>query len=138
MISGRILDGNRDPIAGIAVEILMLAHDLRGRGEWRVIESAVTDGKGEYRVGGLPADEYYVRATRKPSRGSSALLNSADMLMTYFPGTLDARTAATIQLHAGCYGALSILKCGSWSLFAICIRRYQHVVRLNGTAICID
>jgi Carboxypeptidase regulatory-like domain len=100
-LSGRILDANRDPIGGIAVEILTLAQDRTERRAWRVVKTATTDAKGEYRVEGLPADDYYVRAAQKPSASLLVRLNSEDVIKTYFPGTLDAPTAAAIPLRDG-------------------------------------
>ena len=100
-INGRILDKNGEPVSGISVEVLKLKHDLRDRPIWEGVANSATNEKGEYRITDLPTGEYYVKAARKPARGISAGTLSADMAATYFPGTADARSAATIHVREG-------------------------------------
>jgi hypothetical protein len=100
-ISGQILDENREPIPGAAVAILQLGHDHKGRAQWARTTSTMTDAKGEYRVEGLAPDEYFVRAARVPPPTSVAPLNFGTLAWTYFPGTVDARSAAPLRLRGG-------------------------------------
>ena len=89
-VSGRIVDDNREPLAGINVEILRQSREVTGRVAWQGVASAVTDDKGAYRFEDLRSGDFYVRASRKP-----------ELTVTYFPGTLDPRTAAPIALRDG-------------------------------------
>jgi hypothetical protein len=89
-VSGRIVDDNREPLAGVRVEILQQSRDETGRVAWQGVASAVTDGKGAYRFEELRSGDFYVRASRNP-----------ELTVTYFPGTLDPRTAAPISLRDG-------------------------------------
>lgn len=89
-ISGRIVDDNREPLAGISVEVLRQSRDVTGRVAWQGVASAVTDDKGLYRFEDLRSGELYVRASQEP-----------ELTVTYFPGTLDPRTAAPISLRDG-------------------------------------
>jgi len=83
-ISGRIVDDNREPLAGISVEILRQSRDFTGRANWQTVASAVSDEKGAYRFDDLSRGDFYVRAST-----------------TFFPGTLDPRAAAAISLRDG-------------------------------------
>jgi hypothetical protein len=89
-VSGRIVDDNREPLPGLRVEILRQSHDETGRVAWQGVASAVTDDKGAYRFEDLRSGDFYVRASRNP-----------ELTVTYFPGTLDPRTAAPISLRDG-------------------------------------
>jgi hypothetical protein len=89
-ISGRIVDDNREPLGGIRVEILRQVRDLTGRPVWEGVSSTVTNGEGRYRFEDLRSGDFYISATRLP-----------ELTKTYFPGTLDPRTAAPISLREG-------------------------------------
>ena len=97
-IQGRILDDKREPLARITVEILQLGHDTQGRSVWAPVAASTTDEKGEYRFEDLSPDEYYIRASRKPIR-EAAGGSRVDVAATYFPGTSDVVSAATIRLR---------------------------------------
>src|SRR5262252_4526488 len=58
-LAGQILDENRAPLPGISVEILQLRLNSRGLPTWNPIAQAVTNSGGEYRVDGLPPEDYY-------------------------------------------------------------------------------
>jgi len=89
-ISGRIVDDNRDPLAGVSVDLLQRSRDFAGRLSWRSVASDVTDEKGSYRFQDVHSGDFFVRATRKE-----------DQALTYFPGTPDPRAAAPIPVRDG-------------------------------------
>jgi hypothetical protein len=98
-IKGRILSEDRTPLPGVSVEALRLIRDLQGRPHWQGVASSKTDVSGEYQIDDLAVGEYYVRAgnraaTREPS-------TPAELTMTYFPGSMDPRNAASIVLREG-------------------------------------
>jgi hypothetical protein len=93
-ISGRVSDDNREPLPNLEVQVLQLGSDVQGRPEWRPIKTVTSNEKGEYRAAGLAPGEYYVRTVRKPSPDSLSLV-------TFFPGTADARSAAKVILREG-------------------------------------
>jgi protocatechuate 3,4-dioxygenase beta subunit len=95
-ITGRVLDGNGDPAAGIAVAALTLEYRNGRRGLTvrpsirpgsRLMVS--TDRDGEYRLYGLEPGDYYLRVTT----GATTSL--------YYPGTTDPNLAAPLQVQAG-------------------------------------
>jgi hypothetical protein len=107
VILGRVLDEDGDPISNVEVAVLR----RRGPG---LLESgsAQTDDLGEYRVGGLLAGKYLVRATPTANfqsmvpiqkTGDEAALPSPDLsyVTTFYPGTADRAQAASIEVHAG-------------------------------------
>jgi len=89
-ISVRIVDDNREPLAGVSVDLLRQLRDFTGRLSWQGVASAVTDERGSYSFQDVSSGDFFVRATRK-----------ADHAVTYFPGTLDPRAAAPIPLRDG-------------------------------------
>jgi hypothetical protein len=89
-ISGRIVDDNREPLEGISVELLRQSRDVTGKVAWQGEASVLTDDKGSYRFEDLRSGDFYVRASQKPQ-----------LTVTYFPGTLDPRSAAPISLRDG-------------------------------------
>jgi hypothetical protein len=98
VVRGRILDDDRNPVAGVSVEILELDRDPDGRATWKGVSSALTGETGEFLAEDLPEGDYYIRASKRPSPASTG---SADLGATYFPGTSDARSAAVVSLRDG-------------------------------------
>jgi hypothetical protein len=97
-VSGRIVDEFGEPVAGAAVEISRLAF-ANGRRQLNAVGSGGTDDRGEYRIFGLDAGEYFVRATLSlPSELSGASLGYAP---TYYPGTAARNEAQRISLRTG-------------------------------------
>jgi hypothetical protein len=98
-LAGRVLDENREPLPGVAVEVLQLRLNSWGRPTWNPVAQVVTNDRGEYRVESLPPDEYYVRASRRRASGPPDSGSIVDLAATYFPGTADARSAAPVQVR---------------------------------------
>jgi len=68
-IRGRIRDEDGDPVESATVLVLRSAVE-GGRKHTRLINGAVTNDQGEYRVAMLPAGEYLVKASGQSSRMS--------------------------------------------------------------------
>jgi hypothetical protein len=119
VISGRIYDGDGDPLGGATVYALKPAYQ-DGRRIFRIAQSAVTNDLGEYRLFGLAPGQYHVSATPNgrravrsiivnspqlpPENGNRFLFGSDDdgpYLPVYFPGVSDVRSAALIDLRLG-------------------------------------
>jgi carboxypeptidase family protein len=102
-VSGRIVDEDGDPLAGMQVQLLHVTY-RSGRRELQLLadygRDARTDDRGIYRIAGITPGKYYLSAS--PSEQMPNLpLEDARYLRTYYPGTLDPNTAAPIQLAAG-------------------------------------
>ncbi|HUB82352.1 MAG TPA: carboxypeptidase regulatory-like domain-containing protein [Bryobacteraceae bacterium] len=95
-ITGRVVNAEGEPMDGINVSAQMSAGNSG---------NATTDEKGEFRVGGLYPGKYRVRATpQKPpfppeirSDGTTEQNDAA----TYYPDSLDAKSAQRVEVKAG-------------------------------------
>lgn len=111
-ISGRVIDEDNEPVAGVRVQALRNSY-LRGRPELVLAGAAVTNDLGEYRLYGLPPGHYYVSANYTPrptTFGLAATITGADTAgsvaeesyaPTYYPGTNSPSRAAPVGLGAG-------------------------------------
>ncbi|HEY2382504.1 MAG TPA: carboxypeptidase-like regulatory domain-containing protein [Terriglobia bacterium] len=91
VVTGRILDEERQPLQGARVEAMR----YRYRDGSRVLSvegQAASDDRGEYRIFNLPPDSYYIRATI-PGR--------LPQVPVYYPGVIDSLDAAGIKAGAG-------------------------------------
>jgi hypothetical protein len=94
-ISGRVLDADGAPLEGLSVEA-----EFAGKPD----RSAMTDDRGQYRIGGLHPGKYRVRAKVQAiptppeiRTDGSAEVNYAN---TYHPGGLDTKSATAITVGA--------------------------------------
>jgi protocatechuate 3,4-dioxygenase beta subunit len=99
VVSGRVLDSDGDPVENASVDLLAIKGEREGG-------SATTNDRGEYRVFGVPPGKYrLVAAANSRTAGELSLkLSGAEehsYSWTYYPGTSDARRAATIEVSAG-------------------------------------
>jgi hypothetical protein len=103
VISGRILDTEGDPLANVSVASMNVGYENGKRG--LVIAGwANSNDLGEFRLAGLRAGKYVVRATfqqqsgnvqRRPVRTEEAYVT------TYYPRTMNAKSASTIEVSPG-------------------------------------
>jgi hypothetical protein len=116
VVEGRITDEDGDPMAEAQVAVLRQAF-LSGRSHWDQVGAERTNDRGEYRIAGLGAGNYFVSVTpppdfrsliettnHMPAASSGANSNpqaTAAYQTTYYPGTTDRGQAASIQLHGG-------------------------------------
>jgi|HubBroStandDraft_6_1064221.scaffolds.fasta_scaffold11990_3 hypothetical protein len=108
-VSGRITDEDGDPAQRVRVEVVT-KRTLRGKTEYFGAGESETNDLGEYRIFGVAAGKYTVRALpRSLSRmfiggvniDDSTLLSAGGYVPTYFPNLTDASRAATIELKSG-------------------------------------
>jgi hypothetical protein len=94
VISGRVLDAEGNPLPGIKVQAeqprrLYRNARIERRGD------AMTDDRGDYRIWGLPAGRYYVRAGEERP-GTSLAYTPA-----YFPSAMDLEASGQVRLDWG-------------------------------------
>jgi 5-hydroxyisourate hydrolase-like protein (transthyretin family) len=108
-IEGRVLNASGEPAPRVTVQLSQLT-DAAGR--LRLISGGSrglgrTDGRGRFRIEGLPPGDYFVLALSGPFglTGGSAFSSPTDGLVgfapTYFPGTERAADAQAVHLDAG-------------------------------------
>ena len=96
-ISGRVLDGQRKPVAGVEVEITAA---VRGTGTTWSVWGATTDREGHYEVNGLQPGSYLAMARPKalpppPSNEGERRVWAS----TYYPSAPAREQAARLVLH---------------------------------------
>lgn len=102
VISGKIVDVDGDPMAGVTVNAAMPSPG--GLGILRLNSgTGTTNDLGEYRIADLRPGKYLISAT--PQQRAPAAQGKAKERMiyapTYFPGTLDKSQAVEVEVHAG-------------------------------------
>ena len=96
-ITGRVTDSDGQPVEGAAVTV-------DGGGGMTVSQ---TDDQGQYRIGGLSPGRYRVRAApanRVMAQGREIRTDGSEetySTTTYFPGTLDTKTATRVRVGPG-------------------------------------
>jgi hypothetical protein len=95
VITGRVLDADGDPVPNASVRALRLQYVAGNRG-LRGFQQVQTNDEGEYRLFGLRAGTFYLRASRNQQG-----LALPESLFTYYPGTTDEHHAAPIEVSAG-------------------------------------
>ncbi len=109
VISGRVVDGEGEPLEGVTVVALRSAYQ-RGERQWRSRESnARTNDLGEFRMVGLAAGSYVVVVS--PPMTVSSILGTdtksssdepkLDFVLTYYPNALDTAGAVPVQVEVG-------------------------------------
>ncbi len=96
VISGHVVDRNNDPVENMAVE----AH--RGN----IAATAITNDRGEFRIYGLQAGRYLIRASglsgaRLPPEIRTDGTREANYGPTFYPGTIDRVSATPVQARRG-------------------------------------
>jgi hypothetical protein len=97
-ISGRVLDADGDPVEGISVTI-------EGSGSGPSVQGGVSDDRGRYRIGGLMPRQYRVRAmpVALPIPPEIRSDGTAEAIYgpTFYPGSVEARTAVKVEVKPG-------------------------------------
>ena len=105
-VDGRIYDEDRRPLKDVRVELVAEAYGGSGerlfqrpRDVGRSESSALTDENGEYRITGIPAGTYYVRAVpAAPFQAGASVFAGTPV---YYPGFLNPDQAAPVRLPEG-------------------------------------
>lgn len=99
-VSGRILDSDNTPFAGAVVSALRPVF-VGDRREMVTVAEIITNDKGEYRLFGLPAGQYFISAV------DPAFLSTGDhqgplvYAATFYPGVSSPEGATRITLEPG-------------------------------------
>jgi hypothetical protein len=110
VISGKVLDSDGEPLAGVRVVALRWGFgQLAGQLTRTVTESPFsTNDLGEYRIAGLPAGGYFVAAEAPRRNGlysspRQPLEDKPEVVYTptYYPAVTDAAAATPVKVAAG-------------------------------------
>jgi len=97
VIAGRIVDAEGEPARGAKVDALRYVY-VRGKKQFQTVLEVESGDRGEFRLFGLRAGTYYLKATGLQV-APFELLDKATV--TYYPGTADSSRAVPIELRAG-------------------------------------
>ena len=105
-ISGRIVDENGKPIAGIEVSAIRDDSSLGRRfisqyQYWGGPSDRATDKNGEFTIGELKPGRYYVEAGIAPWRKNDGTLLKAGYIPAYYPGSSTLAAASVLCIGAG-------------------------------------
>ena len=91
-VIGRVYDEDGEPISGVSVQAMRFTF-FNGRRQLNPAMGTSTNDLGEYRLGGLPPDKYYLAATyNQPDPGGEGAPEA--YAPAYYPGTNDPDGAA--------------------------------------------
>jgi hypothetical protein len=98
VVSGRVVDENRQPAVGVSVRILRAVYTREDGRSLRSAQTTVANDRGEYRLYGLTPGRYYLVAGPTPDEAMSPVLplgnyNPAKYAPTYYPGVSDLSQA---------------------------------------------
>jgi hypothetical protein len=99
VIAGQILDEDLQPFAGARVEALVSR--LEGHATLVSLVSAQTDDRGQFRLSGLPAGQYYVSAFDPAFERVGDETGALTYTPTYYPGTPDPEQATRVTVVPG-------------------------------------
>lgn len=97
VIAGQVVDSEGEPARGATVDALRYVY-VRGKKQLRAVATVRSGDRGDFRIFGLRAGIYYLKATGRQV-APFELLDKATV--TYYPGTADSSRAAPIELRAG-------------------------------------
>jgi hypothetical protein len=108
IISGKVLDEEGEPVMSVAVMALRPMYQ-RGKRQLGPAGAAQSNDLGEYRIAGLAAGRYIVRATYRnlaAAMGASGSKPPGDKpelsyVTTYYPNSADADGAAPVEVGTG-------------------------------------
>ena len=99
-IAGRVLDDDGEPVARSQVRAAMW-ESLGGARRITQMRSSSTDDRGEFRIFGLRAGDYYVSASPAYRAPSGAGGPRTGFVQTYYPGVPSMAGAARVKVHPG-------------------------------------
>jgi carboxypeptidase family protein len=106
-IAGRILDDDGEPLQGVGIQALRFSY-ANGRRQLVSVSGTSSNDRGEYRIFGLRAGRYLLRASMPGSPMSRPFESGAlvpevqdSYAAIYFPGTPDVDSASPISLAEG-------------------------------------
>ena len=107
-ISGRVLDGDGEPITGAGVEVV----PINRKNDSIPSFHAATDDRGQYRAYNIPPGKYHIAVSYEPpfQQRQVRMQRPADRsnnppqetyALTYYPAALDPKQAQTVAVEAG-------------------------------------
>jgi hypothetical protein len=108
-VSGRVSDPTGEPLVGMNVQLLRSTYDVNGQRRFTPVGSAArTNDRGEYRIFLVSPGRYHVSAApvrspidNLPLQPSTNEVIDPGYVLTYYPGTSDISTAASIEVPPG-------------------------------------
>jgi hypothetical protein len=124
-ISGRITDGDGEPVVATVVEAIRYSY-ANGRRSMTEVKAVETNDRGDYRLFWLPPGKYFIRCggSHQILRTTIDLASSGGFVRAappsapdkrqyapaYFPGTVDPQSATAIDLTPGSdYGGVDFI-----------------------------
>ena len=106
-IAGRISDEDGEPVTGAGIQVLRFSH-ANGRRQLISVAGASSNDRGEYRVFGLRAGRYLLRASvpgapiSRPIEAGALVPEAQDpYAAVYYPGVIEVDAASPIALAEG-------------------------------------
>lgn len=105
-ISGKITNGDGEPISGVQVRII-LRHTVAGQMRWEDRANTTTDESGSFRSSNLLPGDYYVatvpHSVRELAPFARPVKQNFDEIYSalFFPGAADAASASPVHVEAG-------------------------------------
>src|SRR6185295_7853144 len=99
VISGHLLDDRGDVVVGAVVQAMKTTY-RNGLRERTLVQSAVSNDLGEYRLFMLRPGEYHISLI-PPTLTPLSLAGRPTAIPLYFPGTIDAKASQPLELHEG-------------------------------------
>jgi Carboxypeptidase regulatory-like domain len=106
-IAGRVLDEDGEPLVGVGVQVLRFSY-ATGRRQLISVAGASSNDRGEYRVFGLRAGRYLLRAAppgaplSRPLEPNTLMPEAQDPYASfYYPGVLEVDAASPLALAEG-------------------------------------
>ena len=109
VIAGRIVDEDNEPMANVRIEAVAYRY-FQGQRQLVPAGRASTDDLGEYRVFGLAARRYWLRANHRSGFERRGIVNvgvmlsgqqSQEYIPTYYPGVYESDQAIPIDVAPG-------------------------------------
>ena len=108
VIAGQILDEDNLPFAGATVEALV-SRTIDGIATFVAVATAQTDDRGEFRLAGLPAGQFYVSAFDPAFARVGDVTGPLQYTPTYYPGVVFAEQATRISVTPGAEPSLRVV-----------------------------
>jgi hypothetical protein len=106
-VAGRIVDEDGEPLQGVGIQALRFSY-ANGRRQLISVSGTSSNDRGEYRIFGLRAGRYLLRASMpgapmsKPFESGALVPEAQDFYApVYFPGAVDLDSASAISLAEG-------------------------------------
>ena len=103
IVSGRVSDAGRQPVAVVPVHMMRFTYDVNGRRNLQPVASTQTDDRGEYRIYNLTPGRYYLAAGMLREAAPARPFNGAmtSYAVTYYPGFSEIGNATPIEIKPG-------------------------------------